>query len=223
MSEQRSPRARGGAGALLANSSLRVKTLWALGITMGLFTATAAAFLVNQQQIREARRWTDHTNEVIAATGDLLGQVLRQESNLRGYVATRKRDFLAPYDSAVKAFDAELGHLLQLTADNVEQQARFRRVGDMMQQWRDEIASVEIGDVADDPTQQAARAMVATGRGKQLTDAIHTQIKQAADAERALLQIRERMLSEQLDRIRLLALASLWSSCSVRWRHRCTA
>ena len=86
MSEQQAVQAHGRTGSLLTNSSLRAKTLWALGITMGLFTATALAFLFNQQQVREARGWTDHTNEVLAATGDLLAQVLRQESNLRGYI-----------------------------------------------------------------------------------------------------------------------------------------
>ena len=45
---------------LLTHSSLRAKALWILGTTMGLFTLTSGAFLLNQQQVREARGWTDH-------------------------------------------------------------------------------------------------------------------------------------------------------------------
>src|SRR3546814_12521413 len=48
-----------------------------------------------------------------------------------------------------------------------------------------------------------------TGRGKQLTDVIQAQIKQAADTETALLAIRNDVLSDQLDNIRWLALGSL--------------
>src|SRR3546814_12184248 len=64
---------------LLTHSSLRAKALWILGTTMGLFTLTSGAFLLNQQQVREARGWTDHTTEVRALTDELQMQVLRQE------------------------------------------------------------------------------------------------------------------------------------------------
>lgn len=86
---------------LLTNSSLRTKALWMLGITMGLFAITSAGFLLNQQQVREARSWTDHTTEVRTLTDDLQMQVLRQETNLRAFVATRRPDFLPPYQTAL--------------------------------------------------------------------------------------------------------------------------
>src|SRR3546814_7018005 len=82
---------------LLTHSSLRAKALWILGTTMGLFTLTSGAFLLNQQQVREARGWTDHTTEVRALTDELQMQVMRQESNLRGFVATHRQEFLPPY------------------------------------------------------------------------------------------------------------------------------
>src|SRR3546814_5270406 len=90
---------------LLTHSSLRAKALWILGTTMGLFTLTSGAFLLNQQQVREARGWTDHTTEVRALTDELQMQVLRQESNLRGFVATHRPEFLPPYQAALQAFD----------------------------------------------------------------------------------------------------------------------
>ncbi|NGY06117.1 response regulator [Solimonas terrae] len=193
---------------LLTDSSLRAKTLWALSITMGLFVLTAGAFLINQQQVREARRWTDHTTEVLSLTDELQLQVLKQESNLRGFVATRRDEFLPPYKAAVRHFDTTIGELLEMTTDNAEQQARLHRIVGMMAQWREEIATVEISEIGNRDDKDAT-ALVATGRGKQLTDAIQTQIKQSADAEQALLTIRNQLLSRQLDNIRLLAIASL--------------
>ena len=193
---------------LLTNSSLRIKALWLLGVTMGLFVLTAGGFLLNQEQVRDARQWTDHTTEVLALTDDLQLRILEQESNLRGFVASRRDEFLAPYRAASRAFDATAARLLALTTDNVEQQARLHRIVNMMAQWRDEIASVEIDEIQIDRN-GAASELVASGRGKQLTDAIQTQIRQAADAEQALLNIRNRTLSRQLANIRQLAIASL--------------
>ncbi|HET8882171.1 MAG TPA: CHASE3 domain-containing protein, partial [Solimonas sp.] len=193
---------------LLTNSSLRTKALWLLGGTMGLFVLTAGAFLLNQQQVREARQWTDHTTEVLSLTGDLQLQILKQESSLRGLVASRRAEFLAPYRTAARNFDAVARQLLSLTTDNAEQQARFHRIIGMMTQWRDEIATIEIDEIENRQRGEAS-TLVASGRGKQLTDALQIQIKQAADAEQALLGIRNRTLSRQLDNIRRLAIGSL--------------
>lgn len=193
---------------LMANSSLRVKAVLALGITMGLFALTSGAFLLNQQQVREARRLTDHTTEVRALTDDLQLQVLRQESNLRALVATRDPKFLPTYRAAAQVFDDDTEKLLKLTRDNAEQQARFHRISDLMAQWRAEIANIEINEI-ESRQRNEAPILMAIGRGKQLTDALQTQIKQATDTEDALLAIRNQVLSQQLDNIRWLAIGSL--------------
>src|SRR3546814_10962055 len=77
-----------------------------------------------------------------------------------------------------------------------------------MDQWREEIANVEINEIQEGQNGEAS-TLIATGRGKQLTDVIQAQIKQDADTETALLAIRNDVLSDQLDNIRWLALGSL--------------
>ncbi|NKF22586.1 response regulator [Solimonas marina] len=210
MAEQRHSRlSLSGTGTMIANSSIRTKVIWMLGLTMGLFVLTASSFLGNQREINDARQLADHTNVVLDRTADLLVQLLRQESNLRGYLLTHQEAFLAPYQAAEQSFDSDVAALLKLTVDNAEQQARYHRIADMMQQWRDEVAHPEVAFVQSSPRGDEARAMVATGRGRTMTDAIHMQINQAADTESALLKIRNGALSDQLDNTHELAIAAL--------------
>src|SRR3546814_3591003 len=89
-----------------------------------------------------------------------------------------------------------ISELLTSTRDNAEQQARIYRIIGLMDQWREEIANVEINEIQEGQNGEAS-TLIATGRGKQLTDVIQAQIKQAADTETALLAIRNDVLSDQ--------------------------
>src|SRR3546814_12059228 len=121
-------------------------------------------------------RSNDNATKVRARTDELQIEIVRNESKLRGGVATHRPEFLPPYQAALQAFDHTAAELLTSTRDNAEQQARIYRIIGLMDQWREEIANVEINEIQEGQNGEAS-TLIATRRGKQ-------QIGRAAGRER---------------------------------------
>ena len=116
--------------------------------------------------------------------------MIDQETGVRGYLVSANESFLEPYHAGLKAFDAAVQELQTLTADNAEQQKRIEALKALAQKWRVEVAEVEIRQMQDPLTIEAARALEASAAGKESMDGVRALLTEIHDTETALLNER---------------------------------
>ncbi|WP_352889463.1 CHASE3 domain-containing protein [Sinimarinibacterium thermocellulolyticum] len=193
----------------LNDRGLRVKAILVLGSLFGLFAITAALFLLNQREVHEARRLSEHTVEVLHAANGLILAAVSQQSALRGYGLTSDARFLAPYQSARTDFEHHAGTLKQLTADNPEQQARLLDITRLMAAWQLEFATPLL-DYAESGRQlDRVVELIKLSRGRELMDTLRARGLEFIAVEESLLQMRSARLADALDNVRRLAIGLL--------------
>src|SRR3546814_1038650 len=91
-------------------------------------------------------------------------------------------------DLDLQASDHTAAELLTSTRDNAEQQARIYRIIGLMDQWREEIANVEINEIQEGQNGEAS-TLIATGRGKQPPDVIQARSEEHTSELQSLMRI----------------------------------
>ncbi|RMF13803.1 MAG: HAMP domain-containing protein [Alphaproteobacteria bacterium] len=146
--------------------------------------------------IRDSVDWTDHTHEVLTRLDGLSASMVDQETGVRGYLIAGEEAFLEPYHRGREQFDRLFSEVKELTSDNPAQQARLEKLRAAADQWRREVAEREIALMRDPATREQARALEASGAGKQSMDSIRSLVAQAMKMERNLLGERMQQQSE---------------------------
>ena len=80
------------------------------------------------EQLRTALGWVDHTDRVVAEARLTFRSIVDEETGLRGYLLTRRDDFLQPYNEAIPRLEEQFAKLPQLVADNPEQLQRVQQL-----------------------------------------------------------------------------------------------
>jgi signal transduction histidine kinase/CheY-like chemotaxis protein len=76
--------------------------------------------------------WVNHTLRVEARLSDMVARVQDAETSQRGFMLTRERAFLVPYDEAVRRWRTDLGTLRDAVSDNPAQVADVDRLGGLI-------------------------------------------------------------------------------------------
>ena len=168
-----------------------------MAVGLGLILAAAISVAVLVARSDEADRLVTHTFEVQQEAHTLLGELRTAENGQRGYVLTQNEDYLKPVDAAVAKVPGLLESLRRRTADNPSQQARLNRIEPLIGPRIDVIRrSIELTRQGD---RDAAIALVATGRGKDLMEEITAEMQQFDRQEKGLLAGRQ----EEAKRLRI--------------------
>jgi signal transduction histidine kinase len=168
------------AGASEVLLGRRVQAAVIAGFVLLLFACGAAVVLANRA--RDADGWVTHTLSIRQGLQSLSSLVVQAESAQRSFLLTGDKSYLAPLDQARAALPALQNSLIALTADNPGQNQRLRSIGPLITE--------RMGLVDRSVTQatrgqrEAAIAIVRSGRGQSLMDAVQTVIA-AADREEA--------------------------------------
>jgi methyl-accepting chemotaxis protein len=153
--------------------------------------------------VEQTAAGTSHTYEVLEAVGGVMDAMVDQETGLRGYLITANKDNLGPFESG----KANRGKFFQkakaLTSDNAEQQKRLDALDATIVDWREHVAEVAIGLMADAGTQEAARDLERKGAGKKYFDGIRGMVAEIDGVERGLLTTRSQALEDSLSAITL--------------------
>lgn len=88
---------------------------------------------------RQAREWSQHSYDVLAAVKDLNLAIRDAETGQRGYLLTGRDEYLTPYNQAVEKVSFLEGELQRLTADNSKQQTRLRNLSPIVQHKLEEL------------------------------------------------------------------------------------
>ena len=109
-----------------------------IGFSLVLLITTFVTLLgLKTLQDRDAAdKSVSHSNEVIATTDQLLLGMEDMETGLRGYMLTGSDGFLDPYRSGEVKYETSLKKLLDLTPDDTSQEARWKDVQTLEEQWK---------------------------------------------------------------------------------------
>ena len=121
---------------------------------------------------REARTWTQHSNDTLLAIKDLELGIRGAETGQRGFLLTGKPSYLAPYEAALGRVSFLEGTLQRLTADDAVEQERLRTLSLLVQDKLEELAQTV--QLRRTDGLQAALQVVQTDRGRDLMTAIQT-------------------------------------------------
>lgn len=160
-----------------------VSTLLALAIALPFISCILAAGLAVAQQHRQDRNTAQLTRtfEVRRVTQDVLTQLLDLESSQRGYVLTAKGEYLESFERARRGVPDALRRLTSLVGTAPDQAAR---VADLSQVAGARVAlAAEIVAAVGRGRIDSARALVESGRGRQLTDEARTLVTAMDDDE----------------------------------------
>ena len=164
----------------------KIGASFALGVVI-FATISLVRYRDITQLIATARQET-HTYKVIGELEELSSQIKNAETGQRGYIITGEKQYLEPYNAAIKVLEQEVKILRGLTADSPNQQRRLDTLEPLLNSKLAELR--ETITLRQNQGFAASLQVVLTDRGKQLMDDIHRVILQMENEERELLQQR---------------------------------
>jgi signal transduction histidine kinase len=151
-------------------------------------------------------RYSSHIDAVNDATVAALSGLKDAETGQRGYLITGKQDYLGPYDTGLRFFDAEMSTLRQLTQSEPEIAALIAQVARLAELKRKELAATI--DLFRTEGQSAAFARVSEDLGKRYMDEIRTVAAHIVTQENAAREHSRQAAAESKRAIRRKSLAS---------------
>jgi signal transduction histidine kinase len=133
------------------------------GLLAAVFAAQFVIVIQSFGSIRADTREQQRSQQSVVAAIRVEKLVLDLETGARGYVITRDKEFLAPYDAARRALPSQSRTLMALAPGPLSAE-----IDRLWRSYLSDYAGPLIRQVAQDPT--AARATVATGAGKRRID-----------------------------------------------------
>nr|WP_177200173.1 diguanylate cyclase [Sphingomonas rubra] len=187
---------------MLSSLSARIT---AIGLVVLVALASLAGLLVDaSQQTSQSFRWASHSAEVIETTEAALGDLREAESGQRGFIITRNPAYAHSFAERVESSARNMAAVVRLTNDNPLQHARALEIATLMAQRTAFLRQpLDLGRRGDFP---GAVAIIVSGRGRELMDAISVRARGFLDEERALQTIRQDAADQRLVGGRRLAI-----------------
>jgi diguanylate cyclase (GGDEF)-like protein len=187
---------------MLSSLSARIA---AIGFVVLIALASLAGLLVDaSRQTSQSFAWAGHSVEVIEATEAALGDLREAESGQRGFIITRDPAYARSFAERVESSARNMAVAVRQTNDNPLQHARAREIAALMAQraafLRQPLILARRGDFS------AAVAIVVSGRGRELMDAMSVRASGFLDEERALQTSRQEAADKRLASGRRLAI-----------------
>jgi signal transduction histidine kinase len=163
------------------------RTVILVGFALVLVAVLAVALLLERS--RQADMWVEHTFEVQQTAQALLISFRDATSSVRTFLLTKNREYLKPYDNALKNVPLELEKFRTLSADNLEQQGRANKLTELIGRAFDNLhQSLSLTDEGDDV---AARNILDSLEMRSLIDDVRDEIAGILTNERHLFATRQ--------------------------------
>jgi PAS domain S-box-containing protein len=111
----------------------RSRTLLMAGMLV-LIAAMGLQSFLSHRGLLASNSWVEHTQQVLAKTGELSASLAQAESAERGYLVSSGEPFLQSYRSAATTIPTKHDQLQQLTVDNPAQQIRIAELKTLIEQ-----------------------------------------------------------------------------------------
>jgi methyl-accepting chemotaxis protein len=138
-------------------------------------------------------QWVKHTTEVLKTSNEAVKLLVDMETGARGFVITGKEEFLEPYTTGKKEYDAKLATLKQLVSDNPAQVGRVTTIDEAVREWDKTVLGAEITArraLAEGGDKTAIEALVTKGTGKAIMDRVREMIAEFQGVEDGLMVTR---------------------------------
>jgi signal transduction histidine kinase/DNA-binding response OmpR family regulator len=174
-----------GAGEALAANRWILLAALPLAFAFGAVLYTAFAFANDE---RQEQHWVVHTYQVMDSLRILLNDAADAETGQRGYLLTRRAEFLAPFYEARSRIGRDLDAFAALTRDNPDQQRRAAQLRTLI----DERLGLLDRAIAAKPGSVPVPAPLfdVLAQGKTVMDTLRTVVAMGLDDERRLLRAR---------------------------------
>ncbi len=169
----------------MSHSIVRRANLLMFGVLVSILLLVCGVTWVQIDQARTARRWSQHTDDVIITIKDLDLAIRNAETGQRGFLLTGRDEYLLPYDTAIGRVTFLTGELQRLTADNPVEQARLQALSPVLQHKLEELAQTV--QLRRSLGLDAALAIVLTDSGRNSMKRIEAILGTMADDESGLL------------------------------------
>ncbi len=175
-----------------------------IGLIVVLALASLAGLLADaSNQTSDSFRWVTHSAEVIETAEEALGDLRDAESGQRGFVLTHNPAYARSFAERIASSRRNIAHVVALVADNRLQHDRAHLIGKLISErgarLQEPLDLGRQGRFAD------ATAVIASGRGRELMDAITVRAQAFLEEERALQASRADAANRRLARSKWLA------------------
>lgn len=172
-----------------------------------LFLAYLVNLYANRQLVKQATA-VEHTNDVIKSLDNLLSKVKDGETGVRGYVITKKPEFLYPYFGSHEMVDSLYNDLLSLTKDNEGQYQRLLQLKKVLDR-RFDILSFSVKSFNDNNREISDSMQNLQTESRIVMDDVRTKISTIEREENRLLTEREFQLRRTTRAINTITIISL--------------
>ena len=147
------------------------------------------------QQLIESRYRVDYTYQVLGEVDRLFISLQDAETGQRGFVITGDEEYLTPYGNAIGSAPLAFARLRELLIGSAIQAAQMDRLQALMDAKLEEMGkAVAARRTSGFP---AAAAVIATGKGKKLMDAVREEVAQIVATENRLLRERQQVAQQR--------------------------
>jgi methyl-accepting chemotaxis protein len=150
---------------------------------------------------------TIHSYNVLDQLARVVDGMVNSETGVRGYLISGNPEFLQPFESGQKVYQASVSELGNLTSTNPRQQARLDKVKEEANKWLNTVAQ-EIALMKDPASQSEAREIEASAAGKIHMDALRAKIQEIGDESRSRLSARSAEGQAAFDNSNMTIIAS---------------
>ena len=139
----------------------------------------------------------------IAQAEQLLRHVTEMHMGVRGYIFTRERAFLLPYQETANQIAGELASLRELESDDPDQVARVEAIQNALSRWQTDWVTPTISAVAHGAPLEPLRL---AAEGERRLSPVRTAMLDLLDKDRAENEATIRYTQQQMRRMLVLAL-----------------
>jgi PAS domain S-box-containing protein len=166
--------------------TIEKKIMAGAGLVLAILLINALVSYRATRRLIDNERLVGRTHEVLSELEDVMSTMDDAETGERGYLLTGEKSYLEPYQSAVGAIHARVEKLVQLTADDPNQQAQIpaleREIADRLDNLKSQIDRRKSGHAG------AAMQIVLSDAGKRQMNDIRHDIAGMEGEENALLE-----------------------------------
>ena len=181
---------------------MRVFGVFAAAVTA--IVLMAVVTIASLRSSKAANDWVRHTYQVREALDEALLMAVNAETGERGFLITGRDEYLEPYRAGTSGLGPALDRVQQLTRDNPGQ---HRLLSEMRQVLAERVAILARGiEARRRGDESEIRAIMASGRGKQLMDRGRALLSEMVAEETRLLRVREQAWFAQQRQSLLIAL-----------------
>jgi PAS domain S-box-containing protein len=179
-----------------------------IGFAIGLLAVVlvGAMSFRSVSHMRDDVEWVDHTHQVISALREFRAAISVAETNHRALVFSGDQVFIGPYNAAMQDVDRHLRDVRALTSDNPAQQKHIDVLDSLV---AERIAYFhEVSELRRTQGLDAAKALIATGRGGAIRDSIRAMVSDMENLENGYITERQFRAQRSTDTARAFIIAA---------------